>query len=47
MPIKLILDNQVKRSFSTADVNTVIVLLGALRRETDACVGHTARRWPR
>lgn len=43
VPIKLILDNQVKRSFSTADVNTVIVLLGAPQRETDACLGHTAR----
>lgn len=43
VPIHMILDNQVKRSFANADVNTVIALFGAARRERDACLDHTAR----
>lgn len=43
VPIHLIVDNQVRRSFANADVNTVIVLLGAPRPERDACLGETAR----
>ncbi|NLO05201.1 MAG: hypothetical protein GX131_05160, partial [candidate division WS1 bacterium] len=43
VPIHMIIDNQVKRSFANADVNTVIALFGAARRERDACLDHTAR----
>lgn len=43
VPIHMILDNQVKRSFANADVNTVIALFGAPRKERDACLDHTAR----
>jgi len=44
--VKLILDNQVRRSFTSADVNTVIVLLGApqdTRTKRSASLEHTAR----
>lgn len=43
VPMHLIIDNQVKRSFANADVNTVIVLFGAPRDRRDACLDHTAR----
>lgn len=44
LPIHMILDNQVKRSFANADVNTVIALFGAPQRDArDACLDHTAR----
>lgn len=43
VPMHMILDNQVKRSFANADVNTVIALFGAPREEKDACIDHTAR----
>ncbi len=43
VPMHLIIDNQVKRSFANADVNTVIVLFGAPRARRDACLDHTAR----
>jgi len=43
VPIHMILDNQVRRSFSKADVNTIIALFGAPRKERDACLDHTAR----
>jgi len=42
--IHLIIDNQVKRSFASADVNTVIALFSApLREWSDAAVDHSAR----
>jgi len=41
--VKLVLDNQVKRSFAESDINTVIVLLGAPSDERDAGRKHTAR----
>lgn len=44
--VKLVLDNQVRRSFSSADVNTVIVLLGApqdTKTKRSAILEHTAR----
>ncbi|MGB8348263.1 MAG: Eco57I restriction-modification methylase domain-containing protein, partial [Ktedonobacteraceae bacterium] len=42
--IHMIIDNQVKRSFATADVNTIIALFSApLREWSDAAVQHTAR----
>ena len=44
--VKLVLDNQVRRSFASADVNTVIVLLGAPqdgRGQRPASLAHTAR----
>ncbi|MFW6116189.1 MAG: Eco57I restriction-modification methylase domain-containing protein [bacterium] len=44
--VKLIVDNRVRRSFSSADVNTVIVLLGPpqdSRRKRSASLQHTAR----
>jgi hypothetical protein len=43
VPIHMILDNQVKRSFANADVNTVIALLGAPRKGKNACLDHTGR----
>ena len=44
--VKLVLDNQVRRSFVSADVNTVIVLLGApqdTKTKRAASLEHTAR----
>ena len=44
--VDLVLDNQVRRSFSSADVNTAIVLLGAARdskTKRPANLEHTAR----
>jgi hypothetical protein len=41
--VKLILDNKVKRSFSRADVNTVIVVLGAADDKHQAGLLKTAR----
>lgn len=43
VPIHMILDNQVKRSFAQADVNTIIALFGAPLSETDAAVDNIAR----
>lgn len=44
VPIHLILDNQVKRSFAQADVNTVIALFDAPNnKKRDAALDHTAR----
>ncbi|MGD9497365.1 MAG: hypothetical protein AB7Y46_13785, partial [Armatimonadota bacterium] len=43
VPMHLVIDNQVKRSFANADVNTVIVVFGAPRDRRDACLDHTAR----
>lgn len=43
VPMHLIIDNQVKRSFAQADVNTVIVLFGAPCDRRDACLDHTVR----
>jgi len=40
---KMILDNESKRSFSQADVNTVIVLLGPADDSTDKGLGNIAR----
>lgn len=42
--IHMIIDNQVKRSFASADINTVIALFSApLRAWSDAAVDHTVR----
>ena len=41
--VKMILDNQVKRSFSQADVNTIIALLAAPDDTSDRGLGKTAR----
>jgi len=41
--VKLILDNQVKRSFATADVNTIIALLAAPSEKEDRGLTQTAR----
>ncbi len=41
--LKMVLDNSVKRSFSTADVNTVICLLSAPNRNQESCLQHMAR----
>lgn len=41
--VKLILDNQARRSFADADVNTVIVLFSAPQYEPDRALQHTAR----
>ncbi len=41
--VKLILDNEAKRSFAQADVNTVIVLLSAANDETDWGLEQLAR----
>jgi hypothetical protein len=44
--VKLVLDNQVRRSFASADVNTVIVLLGPAhdtKSARQASLRHTAR----
>ncbi len=44
VPIHLILDNRVKRSFAQADVNTVIALFGAPNdKQRDVALDHTAR----
>jgi hypothetical protein len=43
VPIHMILDNRVKRSFAQALINTVIVLLGPPAEERDAALDHTAR----
>lgn len=42
--INMILDNQVKRSFSSADINTIIALFSALAEKTDENIlNHVAR----
>ncbi len=41
--VKMVIDNQAKRSFAEADVNTVIVLLPAPREESDWGLEQTAR----
>ena len=41
--LKMVLDNSVKRSFATADVNTVICLISAPNRNQEICLQHTAR----
>lgn len=41
--VRLILDNQAKRSFSDADVNTVIALLSAPQDKKDSGLAETAR----
>ncbi|HQK93521.1 MAG TPA: Eco57I restriction-modification methylase domain-containing protein, partial [Armatimonadota bacterium] len=41
--VRLILDNQVRRTFADADVNTVIVLFSAPQRDEQAVLAHTAR----
>lgn len=41
--IKLVLDNQVRRSFADADVNTVIVLFSAPQPDCASVLGQTAR----
>lgn len=41
--VKLVIDNQVKRSFASADVNSIICLLSAPLRASDAGLDHDAR----
>jgi len=41
--VKLIIDNQVKRSFASADVNTIICLLSAPAKQRNAGSAHDAR----
>jgi len=43
VPVHMVIDNQVKRSFTTSDVNTIIALFGAPQKDTDAAVEQTAR----
>ncbi|MCX7598729.1 MAG: Eco57I restriction-modification methylase domain-containing protein, partial [Armatimonadetes bacterium] len=43
VPIHMVLDNQVKRSFAQADINTVIVLLGAPVAARDGAITNVAR----
>ena len=41
--VKMVLDNSVKRSFETADVNTVICLISAPNKNRESCLQHTVR----
>ena len=41
--LKLVLDNSAKRSFATADVNTVISLISAPNRNQESCLQHMVR----
>ena len=41
--LKMVLDNSAKRSFATADVNTVICLISAPNANQASCLQHTAR----
>ena len=41
--LKMVLDNSVKRSFATADVNTVICLISAPNRDQESCLQYMAR----
>ena len=41
--LKMVLDNSAKRSFSAADVNTVICLISAPNRNQESCLQHTVR----
>ena len=41
--LKMVLNNSAKRSFSTADVNTVICLISAPNRNQESCLQYTAR----
>ena len=41
--LKMVLDNSAKRSFATADVNTVICLSSAPNRNQESCLQHTVR----
>ena len=41
--LKMVLDNSAKRSFATADVNTVICLISAPNANQESCLQHTAR----
>ena len=41
--LKMVLNNSAKRSFSNADVNTVICLISAPNRNQESCLQHMAR----
>ena len=41
--LKMVLNNSAKRSFETADVNTVICLISAPNRNQESCLQHIAR----
>ena len=41
--LKMVLDNSAKRSFDTADVNTVICLISAPNKNRESCLQHTVR----
>ncbi len=41
--LKMVLDNSAKRSFDTADVNTVICLISAPNKNRESCLQHTTR----
>ena len=41
--LKMVLDNSAKRSFATADINTVICLISAPNRTQELCLKHIAR----
>ena len=41
--LKMVLDNSAKRSFATADVNTVICLISARNKNQESCLQHIAR----
>lgn len=41
--LKMVLDNSAKRSFATADVNTVICLISASNKNQESCLQHTVR----
>ena len=41
--LKMVLDNSAKRSFATADVNTVICLISAPNKNQESCLQHTVR----
>ena len=41
--LKMVLNSSAKRSFATADVNTVICLISALNRNQESCLQHMVR----
>lgn len=41
--LKMVLDNSAKRSFATADVNTVICLISPPNKNQESCLQHTVR----
>ena len=41
--LKMVLDNSAKRSFATADVNTVICLISTPNKNQESCLQHMAR----